>query len=51
VPGVAQIDLRLPPMWPARISACKPSHASGVMRSAMPRRCAGASSPAKPSSR
>src|SRR3954468_21510700 len=38
VPGVAQIDLRLPPMWPARISACKPSHASGVMRSA-PSRC------------
>src|SRR4051812_50161858 len=36
VPGVAQIDLPLSPMWPARLSACKPAHASGVMRSAMP---------------
>ena len=51
VPGVAQIDLRLPPMWPARISACKPSQASGVIRSTMPRRPGGASSPAKPPSR
>src|SRR3954454_24389694 len=33
VPGVAQIDLGLPPMWPARISACKLSQASGVIRS------------------
>jgi hypothetical protein len=48
VPGIAQINLRLPPM--ARLSACKPSHASGVIRSTMPRRCGGASSPAKPPS-
>src|SRR3954468_21237036 len=45
VPGVAQIDLGLPPMWLARISACKLSQASGEIRSFAPRRCGGASSP------
>src|SRR5690349_2646761 len=33
-------------MWPARISACKPSQASGERRSGAPRRCGGASSAA-----
>src|SRR3954469_16398336 len=46
VPAVAKIALPLPPIWPARISACKPSQASGEMRSFAPRRCGGASSAA-----
>src|SRR3954469_21489618 len=46
VPVAAQIELSPPPMWPARISACKPSQASGERRSGAPRRCGGASSAA-----